>query len=99
MIFLKQTTSEAVYQEQFAVGNTVHGYRVVRLWEQDPNFFLTTPALLPLTTLAKTNTPEALLKQIATQIDMIEELDKARNITAYVEVLASLNDKTLIKQF
>lgn len=48
VIFLKPTNASAVYVEQFAVGNTTHRYRVVRLWEQDPAPLLANPALLPL---------------------------------------------------
>ena len=53
VIFLKQTNTEAVYVEQLAVGNTVHRYRVLRLWEQEPTFLMVNPALLPLAVLAK----------------------------------------------
>lgn len=60
MIFLKPTTSDTVYVEQFAVGNTFHRYRVVRMWEQDPTPLLANPALLPLAALARTNSPETL---------------------------------------
>jgi len=59
VIFLKPTNSEAVYVEQFAVGNTVHRYRVIRLWEQDPAPLLANLALLPLAVLARTDSPAA----------------------------------------
>jgi len=59
VIFLKPTNSDAVYIEQFAVGNTVHRYKVVRLWEQDPAPLLANPALLPLAVLARTDSPAA----------------------------------------
>jgi len=39
VIFLKQTNSDAVYVEQFVADNTVHRYRVIRIWEQDPLFY------------------------------------------------------------
>ncbi len=44
--------------------NTQHRYRVIRLWEEDPEQFLNDPALLPFATLAATNNPENLLGQI-----------------------------------
>ncbi len=56
----------------FNIANTSHRYRVVRLWEQDPSPLLTSPALLPLAVLAQTNSPETLLRQVAEQVDMIE---------------------------
>lgn len=36
VIYLKETTSDAVFIEQFTDTNTVHRFRVIRIWEQDP---------------------------------------------------------------
>lgn len=100
VIFLKETASDAAYTNQFIVGNTQHCYRVVRLWEQDSALLLTNQALLPFATLAQTDSPAALLEQVAAKVDMIEEPDEQRNISACVEVLASLRfDKNFIQQF
>jgi predicted transposase YdaD len=97
---LKETNSEAVYVEQFAFGRTIHPYRVVRLWEQDPAPLLASPALLPLAVLAQTDSPEVLLEQVAEQIDMIEEPEQQQNISACVELLARLKfEKNFIQQF
>jgi predicted transposase/invertase (TIGR01784 family) len=99
VIFLTATTSEAVFTDYFEETNTRHRYRIIRLWEQDPAPLLANPALLPLATLARTNAPNRLLQQIATQIDMIEEPRQRENLTACVEVLAGLRfDKNLIRQ-
>jgi predicted transposase/invertase (TIGR01784 family) len=100
VIFLKETNSDAAYTDRLMVGNTQHHYRVVRLWEQDSALLLATPALLPFAALAQTNSPAALLQQIAAQVDMIEEPDQKRNISACVELLASLRfDKNFLQQF
>ncbi len=101
VIFLKQTDSPAVYINQLAVGNTRHEYRIIRLWEQDPQPLLANPALLPLAVLASTDPPySGLLEQVAVEIDKIEEPEQQQNITACVEVLASLKfDKQLIRQY
>jgi len=100
VIFLKPTNSEAAFIEQFAVGNTVHQYRVVRLWEQDPAPLLANPALLPLAVLARTDSPTALLQQVAARVEMIEEPQQQREISAYTEILAGLKfDKDLIRRF
>ena len=100
VIFLQETTTDAVYTDQLIVGNTQHRYRVVRLWEQDAAPLLTNPALLPFAALAQTDSPTALLEQVAAQVDMIEELEQQRNISACVEVLASLRfEPNLIRQF
>ena len=82
------------------MSNTIHRYRVVRLWEQDPSLLLASPALLPLAVLAQTDNPATLLEQVAARIDMIEEPEQRRNISACTEVLASLKfEKNLIQQF
>jgi len=100
VIFLKPTNSEVVFTEQLAVGNTVHRYRVLRMWEQDPTPLLANPGLLPLAVLARTDAPTALLEQVATKVDMIEERQQKSNISAYTEILAGLKfDKDLIRRF
>ncbi len=100
VIFLKPTNAEAAYVEQLAVGNTVHRYRVMRLWEQDPVPLMANSALLPLAVLAQTDSPATLLQQVAVQVDMIEELQQKRNISACAEILASLKfDKNFVRQF
>ena len=100
VIFLKPTNSEFAYVEQFAVGNTLHRYRVIRLWEQDPEPLLTNPGLLPLAVLARTASPTALLEQVASRVDMIEEPIQQRDISACAEILASLKfDQNFVRQF
>ncbi len=100
MIFLKPTISEVVFTEQFAVGNTVHRYRVIRIWEQDPTPLLANPALLPLAVLSRTNAPTSLLQQVAAQVELIKERKQRREISAYTEILAGLKfNKDLIRRF
>ncbi len=100
MIFLKPTISEVVFTEQFAVGNTVHRYRVIRIWEQDPTPLLANPALLPLAVLSRTNAPTSLLQQVAAQVELIKERKQQREISAYTEILAGLKfNKDLIRRF
>lgn len=99
VIFLKSSNSEAVFINRFEDTNTNHRYRVIRLWEEDPTPLLANPALLPLATLAKTNSPNALLEQVAAQVDMIEEPRQRGNLAACVTVLAGLRfDDSLISQ-
>ena len=53
VLYLKKTNSPLVEVDELQVGETRHGYGVVRLWEQDPLPLLQNPALLPLATLAR----------------------------------------------
>lgn len=84
VIFLKSTTSETVFTDEFEDTNTRHRYRVIRMWEQDPAPLLSHPALLPLATLARTDSPSDLLEQVASQIDIIEEPRRAVKISQLV---------------
>lgn len=99
IIFLQPSISEIVFTTQYVDTKTRHEYRVIRLWEEDPAPLLANPALLPLATLARSDSPNALLEQVAAQVDMIEESDKRTNISACIQVLAGLRfDKDLIQQ-
>ncbi len=100
VIFLKPTNSQIVFTEEFAVGNTVHRYRVARMWEQEPATLLANPGLLPLAVLARTDAPTSLLKQVADLVEQIDEPQQQREISAYTEILAGLKfDKDLIRRF
>jgi predicted transposase/invertase (TIGR01784 family) len=100
VIFLQETNSEQACINEFVAENTRHRYQVIRMWEQDAAPFLANPALLPLATLAQTNSPPALLERVASQVDMLEEIEQRRNIATCAEVLAGLRfDKNLIRQF
>ncbi len=99
IIFLKPTTSEAVFVNEFTAINTWHRYRVIRLWEQDPAPFLADNALLPLATLTKTDSPKTLLEQVAAQVARIESTPQRQNVAASVEILAGLRfEQNLINQ-
>lgn len=98
VIFLKRSTSVLVFTNQFVAPNTWHRYRVIRLWEQNPAPLLENTALLPLATLAQTNSPIALLEQVAQRVATIEAPTLRQNISACVQVLAGLRfEKNLIR--
>lgn len=99
VIYLKYTTSESAFVEQFVAANTWHRYRVIRMWEQDPQPLLADSALLPLAALAQTNSPRGLLERVATQVGNIESTDQQQNVSACVQMLAGLRfEKNLIRQ-
>nr|WP_322686481.1 Rpn family recombination-promoting nuclease/putative transposase [Nostoc sp. DedQUE07]MDZ8133056.1 Rpn family recombination-promoting nuclease/putative transposase [Nostoc sp. DedQUE07] len=100
VIFLKPTTSEAVFVDQFTARNTSHRYRIIRIWEQDPEPLLLSPGLLPLATLAQTDSPQSLLQQVAVQVSMIEEEATKQSISVCTQLLAGLVfEPELIRQF
>ena len=99
VIFLKYTTLEAVFIEQFEAANTQHRYRVIRMWEQDPAPLLADSALLPLASLARTDSPQTLLEQVAAQVASIESTEQRQNLAASAQIIAGLRfDKNLIEQ-
>ncbi len=91
IIFLRPEKSPQVFEDSFQVGNTIHRYRVIRIWECEPTPLLSQPELLPLAVLAKSEQPEVLLAQVAERIDRIENKRKQSNIAACVELLAGIN--------
>jgi predicted transposase/invertase (TIGR01784 family) len=97
VIFLKRSTSEVVRCDRYQSENTIHRYRVIRMWELEPVPFLANPALLPLAPLTQTETPERLLEQIAERVATIEESRLRGNLAACIEVIAGLRfDESLI---
>ncbi len=100
VIFLQETTNEVAFTEEYRDDTTIHRYRVVRLWEQEPAPFLASPALLPLATLAQTDSPQGLLAQVAEQVARIPDREQRQNISGCTEILAGLRfEKDLIRRF
>ncbi|WP_414620133.1 Rpn family recombination-promoting nuclease/putative transposase [Calothrix sp. CCY 0018] len=100
VIFLQETTNEVVFTEEYRDNTTTHHYRAVRIWEQQPALFLNNPALLPLATLARTDSPQSLLGQVAEQIATISDREERQNIAGCTEILAGLRfQKDIIRQF
>ena len=99
VIYLTPSQSEAVYQTTFAVPGTRHEFEIVRLWEQPSALFLNQPGLLPLAPLTQTEDPAQLLRQVATEIDSIDDRRTQSNVAASAAILAGLVlDKGLIQQ-
>ncbi|MCL6754889.1 DUF4351 domain-containing protein [Nostoc sp. CCCryo 231-06] len=100
LIFLQETTNEMAFTEEYRDNTTIHQYQVVRLWEQDSTLFLVNPALLPLASLTRTDSPPTLLAQVAEQVATIPDREERQNIAGCVEILAGLRfDKDLVRQF
>ena len=72
LVFLKPTTSNEVFINEFKKPSTIHRYQVVRIWECDPKFLLAQPELLPLAVLAKTDNPKTLLQEVSEKVNIIE---------------------------
>jgi predicted transposase YdaD len=67
--------------------------------EQDSALFLNNVGLLPLAPLARTDSPQVLLSQVAQSIAKISDRVTRQNTAAYTEILAGLRfEKDLIRQ-
>lgn len=99
VIFLQETTNPVAFTEEYRDDTTIHRYRVIRLWEQDSSSFLTNPVLLPLAALTKSDSPQALLEEVAEQVASIEEIEQRQNIASCAGILAGLRfEEDLIRQ-
>ncbi len=98
VILLLPPAQELVIETAFSVETTRHEYRVISLWEENPETLLNNPALLPLAPLAATTQPQALLQQVVRKINQLE-IGQRAEISAYTQILAGLKyKKDLIRQ-
>ncbi len=98
VVLLLPPTPETVIETVFAVENTRHEYRVIRMWEENPEIFLNDSALLPLAPLTATTQPQMLLQRVVEQVNQLEE-NQRPEISAYTQILAGLKyKKGLIRQ-
>ena len=101
VIALKDSPGARRLSEEFLVGETRHRYRVIRLWEQDPELFLHDSALLPFAALTHTDSPENLLKQVVKHIETWDNPIEGRELSVCARVLAGLrySDELILKVF
>jgi predicted transposase YdaD len=98
VVLLLPPSPETVIETVFCVETTRHEYRVIRLWEENPELFLNDPALLPLAPLAATTQPQALLQQVVGKVSQLEPRQRPE-ISAYTQILAGLKyNQDLIRQ-
>jgi predicted transposase/invertase (TIGR01784 family) len=98
VVLLLPPAPGTVIETVFHVENTRHEYRVISMWEENPEIFLNNEALLPLAPLAATNQPQALLQQVVERVNQLEPEQKPE-ISTYTQILAGLKyDKDLIRQ-
>ena len=90
VIYLKPTKSAWVYQDSFQLGETLHRYRVIRLWEQSSEVFLKSRGLLPLAILTKCEEPTIRLREVSKGLNTIENPGVRANLMAATAVFAGL---------
>ena len=90
VIYLKKTGSPLVYQDHFQLPETSHRYRVIRLWEESPEPFLSSPGLLPLAVLTQSQSATERLREVALTLDTIEDRSTKANLTTATAVFGGL---------
>ena len=99
VIFLQRIDSPLVLIDRFQEANTIHSYRIIRLWEEDSELFLADPALLPLAPLTCSESPRELLQEVAARVELIKDPTQRREILVCTAVMAGLLHKpNLISQ-
>ena len=100
VIYLKQTSSQLVYQNSFTLEQTRHSFHIIRMWEQPTEVFLEAPGLLPFAVLSRqSEQSQEVLRQVARKIDIIPERRVQANVTASAAILAGLVlEKDLIRR-
>jgi predicted transposase YdaD len=98
VVLLLAPSPETVIETAFSLETTYHEYRVIRMWEENPEVFLNQPSLLPLAPLAATTQPQILLQRVVEQVDQLEP-EQRPEISAYTQILAGLKyDQDLIRR-
>ena len=98
VVLLLPPPETEVIETRFTLENTDHQYRVIRLWEENPELFLHDPALLPLAPLTATNEPQILLQRVIQQVNELEQ-EKRAEISAYAQIVAGLKyEKDFVKR-
>lgn len=90
VLFLKPTNSPRVYIDRLELPQTQHRYRVVRLWEENPEPLLREPGLLPLAVLTQSNDSQQLLNQVSEALNRIENPKQRRELATGCYILGGL---------
>lgn len=90
VIYLKRTSSDLVRQERYTTPVMTHQFRVIRLWEQPVEVFLSTPGLLPFAVLSRAADKESVLAQVVGELEQIADPREQSNLTAATSILAGL---------
>jgi predicted transposase/invertase (TIGR01784 family) len=90
VIYLTPSESPLVYQTTFSLGGLSHRFNVIRIWEQPTEIFQQYQGLLPFATLSQTDNPEETLRQVAKQIENIEDKQVQSNVAASTAIISGI---------
>jgi predicted transposase/invertase (TIGR01784 family) len=90
VIYLKRTASDLVRQTSYTTSVMAHQFRVIRLWEEPLERFLSIPGLLPLAVLSRATDKESVLAQVVNELEQITDPREQSNLVAATSILAGL---------
>ncbi len=99
VIYLNPSQLPLVRETTFNIGSLNHQFEIIRLWEQPTAIFQQYQGLLPFATLSKTSDPEETLRQIAKQIENIQDKQLQSNVAASTAIISGIAlSKEIIKR-
>ncbi|GBO53690.1 hypothetical protein APA_1638 [Pseudanabaena sp. lw0831] len=90
VIYLTPSQSPLVHETKFNIGTLNHEFNVIRLWEQPTEIFQQYQGLFPFATLSQTNDPAETLRQVANQIENIEDKQVQSNVAASTAIISGI---------
>jgi predicted transposase/invertase (TIGR01784 family) len=90
VIYLNPSQSPLVRETTFNIGSLNHQFEIIRLWEQPTAIFQKYQGLLPFATLSKTSDPEDTLRQVAKQIENIQDKQVQSNVAASTAIISGI---------
>jgi predicted transposase/invertase (TIGR01784 family) len=90
VIYLTPSESPLVRETEFKIGGLSHKFNVIRLWEQPTEIFQQYQGLLPFAALSRTDNPEETLRQVAKQIENIEDKQVQSNVAASTAIISGI---------
>lgn len=90
VIYLTPSQSPLVYETKFELRKLIHNFDVVRMWEQSTEILQQYQGLLPFAALSNTNDPEETLKQVAKQIENIEDKQVQSNVASSTAIISGI---------
>jgi predicted transposase/invertase (TIGR01784 family) len=90
VIYLKRTNSPLVHETSFKSKQMIHNFNVICLWEEPTETFQQYLGLWPLAVLSKTIDPEETLRQVARQIENIEDKQVQSNVAASTAIISGI---------
>jgi predicted transposase YdaD len=84
LVLLCPPSEETEIEAAFVLGTTYHEYTILKLWTQDPRFFLEDPALLPFAPLTQGMDSAVSLSQVAEKVSKIEPEVQRGEVSAHM---------------